>query len=65
MIKLISAKEAAKKLKIDDSRVRVLTREGRLPAQKVGRTWVIDPADLKLVKDRRPGRPPTKKKGKK
>jgi excisionase family DNA binding protein len=60
MIKLISTKEAAKKLKIDDSRVRVLIREGRLPAQKVGRSWVIDPADLKLLKTRKPGRPKKK-----
>jgi excisionase family DNA binding protein len=64
MIKLISAKEASKKLGIDDSRVRVLIREGRLPAQKIGRTWVIDPKDLKLVKDRKPGRPPTQKRRK-
>ena len=64
MIKLISAKEASKKLGIDDSRVRVLIRDGRLPAQKIGRTWVIDPKDLKLVKDRKPGRPPNQKRRK-
>ena len=60
MIKLISCIEAAKKLKIDDSRVRQLIRAGRLPAQKVGRSWIIDPKDLKLVKDRKPGRPKKK-----
>ncbi len=64
MIKLISAKEASKKLGIDDSRVRVLIRDGRLPAQKIGRTWVIDPKDLKLIKDRKPGRPPNQKRRK-
>jgi excisionase family DNA binding protein len=65
MIKLISAKEAGKILKIHHSRVRVLIREGRLPAQMIGRTYAIDPKDLKLVKDRKPGRPPIKKKGNK
>ena len=50
------------KLKIDDSRVRVLIREGRLPAQMIGRTYAIDPRDLKLVKDRPPGRPKNKDK---
>ena len=60
MIKLISCKEAAKKLKIDDSRVRQLIRAGRLPAQKVGRSWIIDPANLKYVAHRKPGRPKKK-----
>ena len=35
----------------------MLIREGRLPAQKIGRTYVVDEADLKLVEDRKPGRP--------
>jgi hypothetical protein len=38
-------------------RVQVLIRHGRLPAQKVGRNYVINEDDLKLVKDRKPGRP--------
>ena len=57
MIKFLSCKEAGKILGIDDSRVRVLIRQGRIPAQMIGRTWVINPTDLKLVKDRKPGRP--------
>jgi excisionase family DNA binding protein len=56
-MKLLTAKQAAKILGVDDSRVRVLIREGRLPAQKIGRDWIIMEPDLELVKDRRPGRP--------
>ena len=59
-MKLLTAKQAAEILGVDDSRVRVLIREGRLPAQKVGRDWVIMEPDLELVKDRKPGRPKTK-----
>lgn len=57
-MKLISAAEAAEKLGIHITRVQVLVREGRLPAQKVGGSYVINESDLKLVKDRKPGRPP-------
>jgi excisionase family DNA binding protein len=56
-MKLLTAKQAAKILGVDDSRVRVLIREGRLPAQKVGRDWVIFEPDLELVRVRKPGRP--------
>jgi len=47
---------------VDSSRVRVLIREGRLPAQKVGRDWVILEPDLELVRVRKPGRPKNQKK---
>jgi len=49
--------EAAKKLKIGAIRVRVLIRAGRLPAKRIGRDWLIESSDLKLVAVRRPGRP--------
>lgn len=54
---LISTSEAAEKLGVHITRVQVLIREGRLPAQKVGRTYVIDEGDLKRVEDRPVGRP--------
>jgi excisionase family DNA binding protein len=54
---LISTSEAADRLGVHITRVQVLIREGRLPAQKIGRTYVIDEDDLKLVEDRKPGRP--------
>jgi excisionase family DNA binding protein len=62
-MKLLTAKQAAQILGVHHSRVRVLIREGRLPAQKVGRDWVIMEPDLELVKDRKPGRPKKQKGG--
>lgn len=64
-MKLISSAEAAKKLGVHITRVQVLIREGRLPAMLVGRTYVIQERDLKLVKDRKPGRPKNAKAAKK
>jgi excisionase family DNA binding protein len=67
-MKLLSTSEAAKKLGITPARVQQLIWAKKLPAQQVGRGYVINEADLKLVEDRKPGRPPTqasKKKGKK
>jgi excisionase family DNA binding protein len=54
---LISTSEAAERLGVHITRVQVLIREGRLPAQKIGRTYVIDEDNLKLVEDRKVGRP--------
>lgn len=56
-MKLISSAEAAEKLGVHITRVQVLIREGRLPAQKVGRNYVINEDDLSFVKERKPGRP--------
>lgn len=54
---LISTSEAAERLGVHITRVQVLIREGRLPAQKIGGTYVVNEDDLKLVADRKPGRP--------
>lgn len=48
---------AAKRLGVSQDRVRALIIAGRLPAKKLGRDWFIDPEDLALVKNRKPGRP--------
>ena len=56
-MKLISTAEAAEKLGVHITRVQVLIREGRLPAQMIGGSYVINEDDLKLVADRKPGRP--------
>ncbi len=64
IMKLLSSSQAAEKLGVHITRVQVLIREGRLPAQKVGRNYVIDEADLKVVKDRKPGRPKKQAKNK-
>ncbi len=57
----MSVIEVAEKLGISRIRVNQLIVEGRLPAQKVGRSYVIKESDLKLVKDRPTGRPPKDK----
>jgi excisionase family DNA binding protein len=59
--KLLSVSEAATKLEISRWRINQLINDGRLPAQKVGRAYVIKEIDLELIKDRKPGRPAKKK----
>jgi excisionase family DNA binding protein len=54
---LLSTAQAAVILGVNDSRVRQLVREGKLPAQQIGRAYLIDESDLALVADRKPGRP--------
>lgn len=56
-MKSLTTKEAAERLGVTPQRVRALVRTGRLPAKKFGRDLVIHEEDLKLVKDRKPGRP--------
>jgi len=56
-MEILSTLEAAEKLKVSAIRVRQLIREGRLPAQKVGRDYIIQEKDLALVADRHNGRP--------
>ncbi len=60
-MKLLSAKQAGKILGVNDSRVRQLILAKRLPAIKIGDSWVIQEKDLKFVANRKPGRPPAKK----
>jgi excisionase family DNA binding protein len=57
VMKLISTADAAARLGIHITRVQVLIREGRLPAQMIGGSYVINEGDLKLVAVRKPGRP--------
>lgn len=54
---MLTTEQAADRLGVTPARVRVLIREGRLPAQSFGRAHMISEADLKLVEDRKPGRP--------
>ncbi len=55
--KLLSVVEAAERLGVNRQRVQVLITEGRLPAQKIGNSYVIKESDLELVKERKTGRP--------
>ena len=57
---LITTAEAAVRLGVHQTRVQVLIREGRLPAQMIGGTYIIKEEDLALVADRKPGRPKAK-----
>ena len=57
MKNLISSKEAAEKLGLSLRRVQALITSGRLPAQKIGNSYVVNEKDLELVKERIPGRP--------
>jgi excisionase family DNA binding protein len=60
-MEFLTTKEVAQKLGITPRRVVALVTAGRLPATKFGRDYMIKEADLKLVEERRVGRP---KKGK-
>ncbi len=55
---LLTTKDAAEKLGVSVRRVQALINNGNLPAQKLGRDYVIQESDLDLVKNRKPGRPP-------
>jgi excisionase family DNA binding protein len=56
-VTLLTTKDAAVRLGVSQRRVIALIQGGRLPAQKVGRDYVIAERDLKLVSNRKPGRP--------
>lgn len=61
-VKVVGVAEAAEQLDLSTDRVRRLIREGRLPAQKVGREFAILEPDLLAFAEleRKPGRPPNK-----
>ena len=61
MGKLLSTTEVAQKLGVTVPRVQTLIWAKRLPAIRVGRSYAIDEDDLKLVENRKPGRPPKAK----
>jgi excisionase family DNA binding protein len=55
--KMLTTKEVAKRLEVSQARVRALIMAGRLPSQQFGRDHLIKESDLKLVENRKPGRP--------
>jgi excisionase family DNA binding protein len=57
--KLLSAAEAAAELGVSKPRVLALIKAKRLPAQLVGTSYVIRAADLEMVRERKPGKPPS------
>src|SRR5881296_143930 len=56
-IDLLTTKEVAERLGVTMKRVQAMIRDERLPAEKRGRDYFIREEDLKLVEDRKPGRP--------
>ena len=56
-MKLMTPAEAGQILGISRQRVNALIAAGRLPAIRVGRSWIIEPSALAAVRVRRPGRP--------
>jgi len=54
---MLISSQAAKALGVSPRRVLALIKSGRLPAQKLGRDWIINSKDLAKVSSRPPGRP--------
>jgi excisionase family DNA binding protein len=54
---LLTTNEVAARLGVTVKRVQAMIRDGRLPAAKMGRDYFIKEDDLKLVEERKPGRP--------
>ncbi len=54
---MLTTAQAADILQVSRSRILKLIDAKRLPAEKIGRDWLIRLEDLELVKVRRPGRP--------
>ncbi len=55
---LLTTQQAAEKLGVTAGRVRQMIIDGQLPATKMGRDNFIKESDLRLVEDRKVGRPP-------
>ncbi len=56
-MKLLGTKEASERLAVSQQRIQALIKNGQLPAEKVGRDWLIKESDLELVQNRQAGRP--------
>jgi excisionase family DNA binding protein len=57
MNELLTTHQAAERLGVTAGRIRQLIVEGRLPAVKMGRDNFIKASDLRLVENRKVGRP--------
>ncbi len=55
---LLTTPQVAERLGVTVRRVQALIKDGRLPSQQYGRDHLIKESDLKLVENRKPGRPP-------
>lgn len=57
LMKVLNTTGAATVLNVTPRRVRAMINNRQLPAQKIGRDYIIKESDLKLVEGRKPGRP--------
>jgi excisionase family DNA binding protein len=55
---ILTAAQAAERLGVSVRRVQQLVKSGRLPAGQFGGALMIEEKDLKLVENRKVGRPP-------
>lgn len=55
---LLTTPQVAERLGVSPRRVLALIEAGRLPSQQFGRDHLIKESDLKLVAERKVGRPP-------
>lgn len=53
----ITTKIAAERLGVTPGRIRALISAGKLPAERIGRDWLIEERHLSKVAVRKPGRP--------
>lgn len=58
---ILTSAQAAERLGVSVRRVQQLVKDGRLPADLFGGSLMIKEEDLKLVEDRKVGRPPKAK----
>jgi len=54
---LLGTRQAAERLKVTPRRIAAMIVQGKLPAEKVGGSWVIRESDLEKVRNRRVGYP--------
>jgi excisionase family DNA binding protein len=57
-MKLLTTSEVAERLGVTVQRIHQFIKDERLPAQKMGRDYIIREGDLKPLEDRKTGRPP-------
>jgi len=56
-MKVLTTSQVSEKLNVSVRRVHQFIKQGRLPAAKHGRDYVIQENDLRLVAERKNGRP--------
>ena len=54
---MLTTLQAAELLGVSVRRIQAMITSGRLPAEKLGRDWMIDKKDLRKLKHRKAGRP--------